>query len=200
MSSQRNAGSLVGGALLILFGLLALTGQLFRGLNFWDTFWPFFIVGFGLLFFVGMFAGGRSVSGLAIPGTIITTIGLMLFYQNLTNHWESWSYGWTVILMAVGLGIFIMGTWGQNATQRSAGLGVIRIGLILFIIFGAFFELIFTSGMPFGLRSIIFPVALILLGLYLILARAGLLARRSEDTVPPPVTNQISETDNTPKE
>ena len=175
MSSQRNVGSLVGGALLIIFGALALLGQVFRNFNFWSTFWPFIIIGFGLLFFVGMFAGGKSVSGLAVPGSIITTIGLMLFYQNISNHWESWSYGWTVILMAVGLGIFIMGAWGQNATQRAAGLRVLRIGLIMFIIFGAFFELIFTAGKPFGLRSIVFPVALILLGLYLVLARSGLL-------------------------
>jgi hypothetical protein len=181
MSSQRNVGSLVGGALLIIFGALALLGKIFWNLDFWGTFWPFFIIGFGLLFFVGMFAGGRSVSGLAIPGSIITTIGLMLFYQNLTNHWESWSYGWTVILMAVGLGIFIMGAWGQNATQRAAGLRVLRIGVIMFIIFGAFFELIFTAGRPFGLRSIIFPAGLILLGLYLILTRSGLLPGHSEE-------------------
>jgi hypothetical protein len=174
MSSQRNVGSLVGGALLIIFGVLALFGQFFRNFNFWETFWPFIIIGFGLLFFVGMFAGGRSVSGLAIPGSIFTTIGLMLFYQNVTNHWESWSYGWTVILMSVGVGIFIMGVWGQNSSQRTAGLGVLRIGVILFIIFGAFFELIFTAGRPFGLRSMIFPAGLILLGLYLILSRSGL--------------------------
>lgn len=174
MSSQRNVGSLVGGALLIIFGVLALFGQLFRNLNFWETFWPFIIIGFGLLFFVGMFAGGRSVSGLAIPGSIFTTIGLMLFYQNFTNHWESWAYGWTVILMSVGVGIFIMGIWGQNPSQRTAGLGVLRIGVILFIVFGAFFELIFTAGRPFGLRSMIFPAGLILLGLYLILSRSGL--------------------------
>jgi hypothetical protein len=178
MSSQRNTGSLVGGSLLIIFGVLALLGKIFQSFNFWETFWPFFIIGFGLLFFVGMFAGGRSVSGLAIPGTIITTIGLMLFYQNITNHWESWSYGWTVILMSVGLGIFIMGIWGQNASQSTAGLRVLRIGLIMFIIFGAFFELIFTSGMSFGLRSVIFPIALILLGLYLVFTRSGLLTGR----------------------
>jgi len=193
MSSQRNAGALVGGSLLILFGLLALFGQIFSGFNFWNTFWPFFIIGFGALFFVGMFAGGRSVSGLAIPGTIITTIGLMLFYQNLTNHWESWSYGWTVILMAVGLGIFIMGAWGQNASQRSAGLRVLRIGLIMFIIFGAFFELIFTAGMPFGLRSIIFPVALILLGLYLIVSRIGLLSGSKTEAEPESVNKTLEE-------
>jgi len=184
MSSQRNPGALVGGSLLIIFGILALVGKIFQNYNFWGTFWPFFIIGVGLLFFVGMLAGGRSVSGLAIPGTIITTIGLMLFYQNITNHWESWSYGWTVILMSVGLGIFIMGLWGQNVTQRAAGLRVLRIGLILFIVFGAFFELIFTAGRPFGLRSIIFPAGLILLGLYLVISRSGLLSSRSENATP----------------
>jgi hypothetical protein len=182
MSSKRNIGSLVGGSLLIFFGILALVGKVFQTFNFWEILWPFFIIGIGALFFVGMFAGGRSVSGLAIPGSIITTIGLMLFYQNITDHWESWAYGWTVILMSVGLGIFIMGKYGQNESQRSAGLRVLRLGLIMFVIFGAFFELIFTSGMSFGLRSIIFPAGLILLGLYLVLSRSGLFPGRSEET------------------
>ena len=192
MSSPRNTGSLVGGSLLIIFGVLALLGKLFQNFNFWNTFWPFFIIGVGLLFFVGMFAGGKSVSGLAIPGSIVTAIGLMLFYQNLTSHWESWSYGWTVILMAVGLGIFIMGAWGQNESQRAAGLRVLRIGLIMFIIFGAFFELIFTAGMPFGLRSIVFPAALILLGLYLVLTRSGLLPGRAENAASGPESTDNS--------
>jgi hypothetical protein len=171
MASQRNAGPLVAGSLLILFGILSLAGQLFRGFHFWDTFWPFMVIGIGAMFFVGMFAGGKSVSGLAIPGSIITVVGLMLLYQNLTDHWESWSYGWTVILMAVGLGIFIMGTHGGNEGQRKSGMGVIRIGLILFILFGGFFEFIFSAGERFGLRQIAFPVGLILLGLYLIIKR-----------------------------
>lgn len=193
MSSQRNIGSLVGGSLLIIFGVLALVGKIFQNFNFWETFWPFFIIGVGVLFFVGMFAGGKSVSGLAIPGSIITTIGLMLFYQNITNHWESWSYGWTIILMSVGAGIFIMGIWGQNASQRSAGLRVLRLGLIMFVIFGAFFEMIFTSGMPFGLRSIVFPAGLILLGLYLVLMRSGLLPNRSADTTIESTENSLEE-------
>jgi len=193
MNSQRNAGSLIGGTLLVIFGVLALLGKIFQNYDFWGTFWPFFVIGVGLLFFVGMFAGGKSVSGLAIPGSIITTIGLMLFYQNITGHWESWSYGWTVILMSVGVGIFIMGLWGQNATQRSAGLRLLRLGLIMFVIFGAFFELIFTAGNPFGLRSVIFPVGLILLGLYLVLSRSGLLPNRSDDTSSESIENTLEE-------
>ena len=177
MSNQRNTGSLVGGSLLIIFGVLAMLGKIFQNIDIWGILWPFIIIGVGLLFFVGMFAGGKSVSGLAIPGTIIMSIGLILFYQNLTKHWESWSYAWTVIVMAVGVGIFIMGLYGQNKTQRSAGLSVLRIGFVMFVIFGAFFELIFTSGMPVSLRSIIFPSGLILLGLYLVLTRSGILKK-----------------------
>jgi hypothetical protein len=82
-----------------------------------------------------------------------------------------------VILMSVGLGIFIMGLYTGNAQQRDSGLRVLKIGVVLFIIFGAFFEMIFNS---FGLSKILFPVLLILLGLYLLVMRSGLLPARRE--------------------
>jgi hypothetical protein len=168
-SNPRNNGVLVGGVLLILFGLLALVTQIFRGFDFWGTYWPFIIVGVGAMFFVGMAAGGKSTAGLAVPGSIVSVIGLMLFVQNITNHWESWAYGWTVIVMSVGLGIFIMGLWGGNLEQRQNGVSVMRVGLVMFIIFGAFFEMIFNSSV---LADYIFPAGLILLGLYLVFKRS----------------------------
>jgi hypothetical protein len=64
-----------------------------------------------------------------------------------------------------------MGAYGGNKEQRESGLGVMRVGLILFILFGGFFEMIFSAGARFGLRQIVFPVGLILLGLYLIFKR-----------------------------
>jgi drug/metabolite transporter (DMT)-like permease len=177
---RRNTGALVGGSLLILFGLLALLTQLFSGFDFWGTFWPFLIMGVGAMFFVGMFAGGKSVAGLAIPGSIIMVVGLMLFIQNLTNHWESWSYSWTVILIAVGLGIYIMGLYAGSQSQRQSGVQVMKVGLVMFILFGAFFEMIFNS---FGLSNMLFPVALILLGLYLLVTRSGMLSFRRDKAV-----------------
>jgi hypothetical protein len=171
--NSRNSGALVGGGLLVLLGLLALASQLFGGFDFWNVFWPFIIIGVGVMFFVGMAAGGKSTAGLAIPGSIITGIGLMLFIQNLTNRFESWAYGWTVIIIFVGLGIYIMGWWGGNIEQRRSGAGVMRVGLILF------FEMIFNSS---ALANYIFPVGLILLGLYLIIKRSGILpGKRSDD-------------------
>lgn len=172
-TSRSNAGSLIVGAILILFGLLALAGQVFRAVD-WGTLWPFIIIGFGGLFFVAMFAGGKQAAAFAIPGSIISGIGLILLFQNITGHWESMSYFWTLIIMFVGTGIYLMGVYGENAEQKRSGFGVMKVGFILFLIFGAFFEMIFSS---FG--NLVFPVLLILLGVYLVLSRPGLFGRKS---------------------
>jgi hypothetical protein len=186
MSVKRNSGMLIAGAVLIALGVLSLVGQLFSNFPFWSYFWPFIIIFFGGLFFVGMFVGGKSMAGLAIPGSIITLIGLMMFVQNLFNHWESWAYGWTVILFAVGLGIFIMGLYSGEERQRLAGMRVMRIGVILFIIFGAFFELIFSSFSRHGVAQYLFPALLVLLGVYLVVTRSGWLSTRHQDSIEPP--------------
>jgi hypothetical protein len=182
MSIKRNLGALIAGSILIIFGLLALLNQLFSGFNFWSYLWPFIIIAFGGLFFVGMFAGGKSVAGLAIPGSIFGGIGLMLLLQNLTNHWESWAYGWTVILISVGLGIFIMGLYTADANRRQAGLRVMKVGAILFIIFGGFFEMVFNAFHLNGIAQYVFPALLILLGLYLVVSRSGLLTKKPADS------------------
>ena len=176
-TNRSNPGSLIVGAALIVFGLLALAGQLFRGFDFWGVIWPFLIVAVGALFFVGMFSGGKSAAGLAIPGSIFIAVGLMLFLQNLFDHWESWAYGWTVILMAVGVGIYIMGRYTENPGQRASGLSLLKIGAILFVIFAGFFEMIFNS---FAFSRFLFPAALILFGIYLILGRSRSLPKPEE--------------------
>jgi putative Mn2+ efflux pump MntP len=134
-----------------------------------------------------MFTGGKSLAGLAIPGTIIAGIGLMLFAQNIFGIWESWSYGWTVILFLVGLGIFIMGLYTGDPLQRQSGLRVMKIGAILFIIFGGFFELIFSTFKPYGIQQYIFPVLLVLLGVYLVITRSGWLPSRHPDSNDPSI-------------
>jgi multisubunit Na+/H+ antiporter MnhC subunit len=178
MSTKRFSGTLMAGVVLIALGLLSLLGQIFRGFPFWSYLWPLVLIGFGGLFFVGMFAGGKSFAGLAIPGTIIAGLGLMMFFQNLTGYWESWAYSWTIILVLVGLGIFIMGLYSEDLHRRQAGLRVIKVGAILFVIFGGFFELIFNAFRPFGIQQYIFPLLLVGLGVYLVLIRSGLLSTR----------------------
>ena len=187
-TNRSHNGALVGGTLLIGIGLLSLASQLFRNVLDWSFVWPLAIVIFGGLFFAGMFFGGRSVSGLAIPGTIIAGIGLILLYQNLTSHWESWAYSWALIVLLVGLGIYIAGAYGRDEGQRRAGVKVMKIGFILFIIFGAFFEMIFSMDRSLGLRGLLFPSLLILFGLYLIIRRLRILPwdKPEESPVPTP--------------
>ena len=166
---NRHIGSLTAGVILIAFGLLALASQLVQGFDFWGSFWPLILVGIGAVFFAGMFASGRSGGGLAIPGAIFSGIGLMMFLQNLTNHWESWSYGWTVIVMSVGVGILLSGWWSGSKSQRESGRRVFSVGLILFVLFGTFFEMLFQSS---RFAQLAFPIALIILGGYLIVTRS----------------------------
>jgi hypothetical protein len=108
----------------------------------------------------------------------------MLLYQNLSGHWESWSYGWAVIVMSVGVGITIMGLWGRSSGVRRAGLRVLRVGLILFVVFGAMFELIFFADTPSVVRQYFFPGMLILVGVYLVLTRTRALPSISSATEP----------------
>ena len=185
-TNRSNAGALIAGTLLIVFGLMALAGRFFRSVD-WDFLWPFAILGFGALFFVAMFVGGKGSAAFAIPGSIIGGIGLVLLFQNITQHWESMSYFWTLIILFVGVGIYVMGWYGGDENQKRSGLRVMKAGFILFILFGAFFEMIFSS-----FSNLIFPVLLILLGAYLILSRSGLLgAKKTEepsDTIVPPAS------------
>ncbi len=172
MTARRNGGSIVGGSILILLGLMALLAQGFPGFNFWGILWPLFIIAIGGLFFVGMLAGGKSAAGLAVPGSIITVIGLTLLAQSLTGYWESWAYAWTVILISVGLGIFLMGVYGGYEHSRRAGLRLMQIGVVLLIVFGAFFEGLIFKSRRAGIGPLIFPAALVLLGLYLVIVRS----------------------------
>ncbi len=187
MITKRNTGTLVAGSILIILGLLSLVGQIFRGFAFWTYLWPFIIIAFGGLFFVGMFAGGKSLAGLAVPGTIICGLGLMMFLQNLSGYWESWAYSWTVILILVGLGVFIMGLYSADEHRRQSGLRVMKIGAILFIIFGGFFELLFSAFRPYGVQQYIFPILLVLLGVYLVASRSGLFSSRQSRSTDPSI-------------
>ena len=177
-NSSSRAGSVVAGAVLIGLGVLFLLGQFLR-FDAWDFVWPLAVVAFGALFFAGMAA--------AIPGAIISAIGLLLLYQNLTGHFESWAYGWTVIVMGAGAGLFIMGWWTGDEGRRRSGLRVLAVGFVLFVIFGAFFELGASFFGPRGLRQLIFPILLIGVGLFLLVHRSGLLAGSAEAPSPAPV-------------
>ena len=85
-------------------------------------------------------------------------------------------------MLFVGVGIYIMGLYAGDAGQKVTGQSVMRVGFILFVVFGAFFELIFSSGSAYGMRNLLFPILLIVLGAYLIVTRLGLFGGRRSET------------------
>ena len=177
------------GVLLVLLGLMFLLIQ-FVGLNLWTFGWPLIIVGVGVFFFVAMLLGGRGAGSFAIPGSVVTMVGLILFFQNTFGFWEIWSYAWTLIFVAIGSGLYIMGVWDKRDESRRLGATMAGIGAILFLIFGAFFELgvgIHALGWAGGS---LWAILLIAVGLFLIL--------RPKRLPPMPMPDTTATEDQTP--
>jgi hypothetical protein len=187
-NGNRNVASLVGGVGLVLLGLLFLVLQILD-VDFWSFAWPLFIMVPGLLFFVGMFSGGKSAAGLAIPGSILTMLGALFFYQNAFDQWQSWAYAWALLWpTAVGIGMVIQGVWGEQPRAAQTGRQLIRVGLLIFLGGLVFFELIIgIGGWGFfspGVRAYLGPILLILAGAFVLL-RHGILGARGQNANPP---------------
>lgn len=168
MAGNSSSRGIAGGIILIGLGALFLFARL-TGVSLTANLVPYLVIGAGLLFFAGMLARGRGAGGLAIPGSIITTVGLILLYQNSFGRWDTWAYAWGLIVVAVGVGIFIKGFWDDNAGSRRAGLIVAFAGLVLFLVFGTVFGL--GLGLFQRFAGLLWPLVLIGLGALLILRR-----------------------------
>ncbi len=183
---MRNRSSIIGGLILIVVGVIFLLLQLFPDLAAWldlSQHWPMLLIGLGAIFLIGAVTG---LPPLAIPGTIITGIGTILYYQNLSGNWDSWAYVWALIPGFVGLGLIIMARLDSSARDAAkAGIILLLISAILFVIFGAAF-----SG--FGLIGQFWPLLFIFFGLWLLIKnrRAG-----KNNHLPKVDTNQIDSLD-----
>lgn len=133
------------GLLLVVLGAAALLLQFVR-IDPGSLLWPFAVIVPGLLFFAAVAVWGRPVAGLAIPGSIVTTIGLILLVQNLTGRFETWAYAWGLIPAAVGAGLILQGGITDDPDMGREGRRVAVIGLTLFAAFGLFFELLVFQG------------------------------------------------------
>jgi hypothetical protein len=121
---------------------------------------------------VGMLTGGKRRAGLAIPGTIITTIGILLFVQNAFDLWITWTYAWALLIVATGLGLLIMNAYLKQDTLRKVAGLLIGIGLTLFVAFGVLFELILQVRGADLYSGIFLGGGLVLLGLFVVFSQA----------------------------
>ncbi|TMB53264.1 MAG: hypothetical protein E6J50_00890 [Chloroflexi bacterium] len=171
IGSERRRGSggaAVLGALLIAVGLLFLADQ-YWNLDLGHYGWPIYVIGLGLaVVLLGLTQ--RSGSGLTTFGSMVTVLGLILFYQNLTGHWDSWAYAWTLIAPGgSGVGMALYGVRVGNAGMVRVGLWQIVTALGLFAAGFLFFEgLVGISGRRFPLPNWVLPLAVIVLGLLLL--------------------------------
>lgn len=117
---------------LVALGVLMLTGAL----------WPLFIIAPGAVFIYAAYDRERCCSGLIFPGLIIAGTGTILLYQNITGHWESWAYAWTLYPVFVGLGLQFNGQRAGRKHEIATGSHMVRYGLMAFAGLALFFELL----------------------------------------------------------
>ena len=168
------------GAVLIVVGALLFLGQLVDiGID--DVGWPLIVVAIGVVILtLGLFVNREQ--GMVVGGTVATTVGLVLAYQNSTGRWESWAYAWALVGPAAsGLGLALWGARTGNASDVRNGTWGLLGGLALFVIGFLFFEgVIGISGERLPLAEWVLPAAVIAIGV--VLLGRGLLERRDTTT------------------
>lgn len=168
--SQHDSGVVLG-ALLIVAGFAYLLAR-FAQFDIGQYGWPWFVILPGVaLIVIAVLA--RSAVGLAVPGAIVTVVGLILAVQNAFGLWAAWSYAWALVFPgAIGLGTAIMGAARHDSRQVESGIRATLTGIAMFAIFGLFFEgILHVSGVAVGSTiGIVLPVAVIAVGLALLFA------------------------------
>jgi hypothetical protein len=171
-------GTIVLGLALVILGGLALLGRMFS-IDLLGLGWPIFVLAPGIaLFAAGLAVGGRAGLGLAIPGGIVSMVGVVLSFQAATGLWATWAYAWALVAPGgVGVALVLYGLLtGQGDLVRN-GVPVLLTGLGLFVAFGLFFEgLLHLSGDALPIGEEILAGGLVILGAAILLM--GVLGRR----------------------
>lgn len=166
---KRNS-SLLGGAFVIL-GALLLSARYLFGQNMFrlgpDDFWPMIILMVGVVFELVYFVSLKA-PGFLVPGGILTTYGLLFFFEVATN-WHFAAYTWPVYIAGVAIGLFQL----YLHTGRPKGL-LITVGILSGVIVTSLTVIlfrIFLSTIDIGL---VLPALLVLAGLVLVFGRGRL--------------------------
>ncbi len=167
------------GGLLLLLGMVVLAGQAFE-VDLGRVGWPFFVIvpGLGLLG-LGLAAAGRLGEVLATVGGVVTMAGLVLLVQNATDRFETGAYAWTLmVLVGAGVGRWLVGVVRGRGDLATSGAWLIGAGLVAFLVFAVFFEVVvgvggrrYGVGSRYGLAFVLILAGLVLLGRRLLTAR-----------------------------
>ncbi|HXC75556.1 MAG TPA: hypothetical protein VNU19_00745 [Candidatus Acidoferrum sp.] len=175
--ARRNGTGIALGVVLVVVGLFYLVVQV-ASVDLSSFGWPLLVIIPGVtLLIVGMLSLG---TGAAIPGGILTMVGLVLAYQNSTGHWTSWAYAWALVAPGgVGVGLFLQGLRERNTNMIKQGRSLMFIAALIFMVGFVFFESILNiSGIndqPWVKAGL--PALFIVIGI-LLLARSISNSRR----------------------
>lgn len=164
-------GPVLLGAGLLILGIVLLVGEIL-GFRFGAVLWPFiFIVPGGMLFISALSSTDQHGEGVAILGSMMMMLGIIFLLQQILNMWASWAYVWALLApTSIGIAQVVYGKQRRRDSLVQNGKNLIEVGFTLFFVFFVFFEVILNVSqkmfMPFGLPR--FPVALIILGIFVI--------------------------------
>jgi hypothetical protein len=178
-TNQGLSGVFIGlGVLLIVMGVLFFVGQAV-GFDLGRFEWPFFVIIPGLAVTgAGLAVGGLTGERITPLGAAVTTVGVILLYQNTADHFESWAYAWTLVFpTSIGLGRMIYGSLKGRKEMVTTGGRSALIGAVLFVVGAVFFELVVgISGLGIGIGRFGWPMGLVMVGIVLLVG--GFLYRR----------------------
>lgn len=182
----RRSPAVIGGALVVVgLGALALRQagmDPFQLVG--ENGWPLFVIVPGLILLAAALLPAPPAGlGFAIAGSIVSTVGLILLYQQSTGHWESWAYAWALLPGASGLGLVGYGLLSSETSLVHRGLRLMAVALVLFLAGAWYFESVFAQGrVPIDLGQW-WPVVLVGLGLLTILRARRTEARHDATTI-----------------
>jgi hypothetical protein len=174
--TDRRATFVIGLVLVVVGAAFLVARQL--DIDIGGVGWPLFVIVPGVLLFLMSFAiGGVPGSGLAVAGSIVTAVGLILAWQNETGLWATWAYAWALVAPGgAGLGLLAYGLLTRQSEFIAAGRWMALIGAALFAGFGLFFEgVIGLSGGRIVDFDTLLPIVLVVVGGALVLS--GLIGR-----------------------
>jgi hypothetical protein len=173
--SERTGTTALGIVLIVLGGVFLFA--ISRGSGWAEAGWPLFVIAPGVALFAVAIFGGKNWSGLAVPASIVTTVGAILWSQNMFDLWQTWAYAWALIFpTAIGFGLWVHGMLSGRSDLEHQGRSLLMVGAVMFVGFAAFFEgLLNLSGMSstIGARYVL-PALLIALGAWLVVVRRPL--------------------------
>jgi hypothetical protein len=179
-SGHTSRAGIVAGIVLVVVGGLFLLGRV-ASLTLGADAWPLWIIVPGVAMLTASFATRtRAGLGLAIPGTIVTIVGLILWVQASNGLYATWAYAWALVApTGPGLAMLVYGLFLRDRGLAAEGLRTTMVGLALFLGFAMFFEgVLGLSGERVANLDQVLPYAAIGLGVVLVVA--SLFDRKSE--------------------